>query len=208
MKQCVSCEKTLRINNKSGMCTEHYLKWWEKNKRNKTKKAASYVAWYQKNKEKQAIYSKKYRSENPEICRQADLKKVRDNPELYRNIRLKRERVRLKSDPQFRLAKYIRNTIYVAIRAKAEHAKAVEFLGCSIAFYLEYIGQKFTEDMSWDNYGEWHLDHILPLDQFNLEDREQFLKAAHFSNAQPLWARDNILKRNRPAGPTVEIGGF
>lgn len=208
MRHCVSCEKPLRITNKSGMCSAHYKKWWEQNKRDTTKKTASLRAWYQKNKEQRAIYSKNYRAQNPEICRQADLKKVRENPELYRDLRLKRERIRLKSDPQFRLAKYLRNTIYVAIREKAEHAKAIEFLGCSIAFYLEYIGQKFTEGMSWDNYGEWHLDHILPLDQFNLEDREQFLKAAHFSNTQPLWATDNILKRNRPAGPTVEIGGI
>lgn len=207
MKQCVSCDKKLRVNNKSGMCSAHYFKWWEENKRDKTKKTAAMSAWYIRNKDKQAAYHKRYRVENPEICRNADLKKVRENPDLYKSLRLNRERTRLKHDAQFRLAKYLRNTIYVAIRDELEHPKAVEFLGCSVAEYKKYISGLFTPNMSWENYGEWHLDHIIPLDQFNLENKEEFLSAANYKNTQPLWARDNILKRNRPAGPTVEIGG-
>jgi hypothetical protein len=49
--------------------------------------------------------------------------------------------------------------------------------------------------MSWDNYGKWHLDHIIPLSSFDLTNREQFLKAAHYTNYQPLWAHENFMKR-------------
>ncbi len=51
--------------------------------------------------------------------------------------------------------------------------------------------------MSWDNYGEWHLDHIRPLSSFDIADRAQFLIAAHYTNYQPLWAADNISKGSR-----------
>lgn len=205
--QCSKCEKPLRRNNKSGLCSAHYLKWWDANKRDLVKKRAAMKIWYENNKERQSLRNKEYRKNNPEICRQADIKKQLANPELYRGLRLTRERVRLKTDPQFRLAKYLRNTIYVAIQKGGEHPKAVKFLGCPISSYRKYIADKFISGMSWDNYGEWHLDHITPLDQFDLTDEAQFFKAAHYSNTQPLWARDNILKRNKPAEPTVEIGG-
>jgi hypothetical protein len=51
--------------------------------------------------------------------------------------------------------------------------------------------------MSWANYGEWHIDHKTPLSSFNLQDREQFLKAVHYTNLQPLWALDNLRKNDK-----------
>jgi hypothetical protein len=48
--------------------------------------------------------------------------------------------------------------------------------------------------MTWDNYGERHVDHIRPLSSFDLTVREEFLQACHFTNLQPLWAEENISK--------------
>jgi hypothetical protein len=67
-------------------------------------------------------------------------------------------------------------------------------LGCSIPELMVHIEARFTDGMSWDNYGAWHLDHIKPLILFDLTVREHFLKAAHYTNLQPLWAADNISK--------------
>lgn len=51
--------------------------------------------------------------------------------------------------------------------------------------------------MIWENYGEWHIDHIIPCSAFNLEDREQALRCFHYTNLQPLWAQDNLSKSNK-----------
>ena len=48
--------------------------------------------------------------------------------------------------------------------------------------------------MSWENHGEWHIDHIKPLQSFDLTDRQQFLEACHYANSQPMWASDNYAK--------------
>ena len=65
--------------------------------------------------------------------------------------------------------------------------------------FVSYIERKFPDGMNWGNYGKcgWHLDHVKPLSLFNLEDREEFLKACHYSNYQPLWAKDNLRKNNK-----------
>jgi hypothetical protein len=52
----------------------------------------------------------------------------------------------------------------------------------------------FTEGMSWDNYGEWHIDHILPCSSFDLADIEQQKICFNYKNLQPLWAEDNLRK--------------
>ena len=71
-------------------------------------------------------------------------------------------------------------------------------LGCSMDFFRDYIESQFEPWMTWDNWGidTWHLDHKVPLANFDLSDKAQFLKACHYSNYQPLSAKDN-LKKNR-----------
>lgn len=88
------------------------------------------------------------------------------------------------------------------IRGNIKVGSAVSDLGCSIDELKIHLEAQFYphpmtgEEMTWDNYGlyGWHIDHIEPLDSFELEDRAQFLQAAHYTNLQPLWAIHNIGK--------------
>lgn len=104
------------------------------------------------------------------------------------------KRNRLKTDIEFRLAHNLRSRLSQAVRKDLYTSSAVKNLGCSLVQLKRYLESKFQPGMSWNNYGKWHIDHIIPLSTFDLENREQFLKACHYTNLQPLWARDNLTK--------------
>jgi hypothetical protein len=62
---------------------------------------------------------------------------------------------------------------------------------------ISHIESMFSEGMSWDNYGEWHMDHIIPCSHFDLSIKSQQLECFNYKNMQPLWAIDNIRKGDR-----------
>lgn len=87
----------------------------------------------------------------------------------------------------------------MAVRSGAKAGSSVRDLGCSIEDFKNYIETKFVPGMDWENWSRdgWHLDHIRPLSSFDLTDRNQFLKAVHYTNFQPLWAKDNLSKGSK-----------
>lgn len=102
------------------------------------------------------------------------------------------------SDIQFKLKENLRSRLFNAYRNNSKRGSAINDLGCSIEELKIHLESKFQEGMTWENWNMtgWHVDHIIPLVSFDLTDREQFLKACHYSNLQPLWAADNF-KKNR-----------
>jgi hypothetical protein len=119
---------------------------------------------------------------------------------------VKSSRKRYKTDINFRLSDILRSRLNKAISNNQKSGSAVSDLGCSVAKLKIYLQMKFHrnsrgrhECMTWDNYGHktWHIDHIKPLSSFNLTDPKQLKEACHYTNLQPLWARDNIKKSNK-----------
>lgn len=110
-----------------------------------------------------------------------------------------------KNNPQYRLTRRLRDRLKHALKNDAKLGSAVGDLGCSVKDLKYYIEAKFYmrdngEEMTWGNWSAkgWHLDHIAPLSSFDLSDREQLLKACHYTNLQPLWAEDNYAKGVKP----------
>jgi hypothetical protein len=106
------------------------------------------------------------------------------------------EHKRLASNTNARIAHALRRRLRSAIKANRA-GSAVTDLGCTIDDLCIYLHAKFVSGMTWENYGEWHIDHIIPLSAFDLTDRAQFLRACHYTNLQPLWASDNLRKGDR-----------
>ena len=73
--------------------------------------------------------------------------------------------------------------------------KTFNIVGCSPEFLKEYLEKKFIGGMSWDNKGDWHIDHIIPLSSAKTE--EEIYKLCHYTNLQPLWSEDNLKKGNK-----------
>lgn len=95
---------------------------------------------------------------------------------------------------QRRLSKNLRHRLRKAMLGETRGLSAVRDLGIPIAEFRQYLESKFTDGMSWDNYGEWHMDHIKPLILFDLSDDSQVKMACNYTNIQPLWAKDNHSK--------------
>lgn len=146
-----------------------------------------------------------YYLNNADIVKQRVLANQKAKPELARE-RSRRwkhktgyDLNRLHNDIQARLAHYLRARIRSAIKNGQRAGSAVRDLGCSIPELLKHLEAKFQPGMSFDNYGEWHIDHIIPLVKFDLTNRKEFLVACHYMNLQPLWKRDNLIKGTKLA---------
>lgn len=127
---------------------------------------------------------------NQEERKERDRKYYREWKIKYRNENI-----------QHRIASALRSRLSAVIKNNKKTGSAVKDLGCSVQELKDHLESKFIEEMSWDNWGltgrVWHIDHIIPLSSFDLTDREQLLKACHYTNLQPLWAIDNIRKSNK-----------
>jgi hypothetical protein len=136
-------------------------------------------------------YQVKETSSKKYCCKQcADLAVT--NPIKYRK---RREA----NDLTFRLTNQIRKKIYLTLRGKQKYVHSLELLGCSSEYARRHLERQFTKGMSWGNWSMhgWHIDHIIPIASFDLTDIEQQKRCFHYTNIQPLWAKDNYKKRDK-----------
>lgn len=207
-KLCKKCNITKPIsefylkNPKTGLrrgecilCCSIYRKQnYENNKERFLEKGKKY---YEKNKSKIKQYRKKFYEDNKERV-------IADNIEYYlknkpkimqrRNIKHKEK---YKTDTLYKLKYCLRRRFKIALKNNAKSGSAIRDLGCSIKDLKIYLESLFESGMTWDNYGKWHIDHIIPLCNFDLLDSEQVKLACHYTNLQPLWAEDNLKKGGR-----------
>ena len=150
-------------------------------------------------KEKRNLYAKEYRkTHKKEISLKAKkYKKTHKKEILIRQNKYQKKK--LKKDINFKLAYNLRIRIYHALCNNQKSGSAIKDLGCSIPELKIYLENKFQPGMTWDNwsYTGWHIDHIKPLSSFDLTNREDFLKACHYTNLQPLWSKENWEKSNK-----------
>jgi hypothetical protein len=158
--------------------------------------------WEESNKEYRLKYYKEYRDSHKEERSEAFKKwyeenkdKVAERKRKSAGRRRELERERTKTDPNFKLKKNCRRRILHALNGTVKKsAKTQELLGCPIPELKTHLESQFVEGMTWDNYGEWHIDHIKPCASFDLSDPDQQKECFNFSNLQPLWAYDNMSK--------------
>lgn len=163
---------------------------FRKTARDKWKKIKANPKRLNKYREYHNKYNKKYRqTEEFKASRRESAKKWhrKNAKKIYKQ---RRER------PYEQLASVVRARIYDVLKHGYKSDRTEKLIGCSIKELKVYIEKQFKDGMTWDNYGfyGWHLDHILPLSSFDLTKAEEQKKAFHYTNIQPLWAKDNLRK--------------
>jgi hypothetical protein len=147
------------------------------------------------------------------LYRQTTTYKLRQKELRLKNIEVYRERKRiyernnrdkkrvyiqlyLKNNEQARLAHCVRARFHDALKrgSISKTSSTFKMIGCCIEDLKKYIEGKFLQGMSWKNYGEWHIDHIIPVASFDLTSDTEQKKCFHYSNLQPLWKIDNLKK--------------
>lgn len=158
-------------------------KWIEKNKDFLNEKMR---LWYQNNKEHRKEYLKEYRTKN--------IDKIRETKRNY-------ERHKKATDPLYKLISNFRTAIYTVLKENnlQKYRHYFEVLGYSPEQLIEHLEKQFNDEMTWDNYGEWHVDHIKPISSFNIIEigDDEFMECWSLENLQPLWGLENIKKSNK-----------
>lgn len=162
------------------------------NNRDKIKSKSNNRYYNIKDSETFKIKAKKYRVENKKLI--SDLgKKYREN-----NIKKRNEKSRIKyhTNINHKLLVLGRNRAIKACKISntRKHESYTKVLGCTAKEFKNHIESLFTDGMTWDNMGKWHLDHIKPCASFDLSDINQFKECFHYTNQRPLWASDNLSK--------------
>lgn len=104
------------------------------------------------------------------------------------------QKMRRRTDPVFRMSCAVRHRIweFMRVRSFTKSSKTLEMLGCSWDEFAMHMQSLFAEGMTLGNYGEWHIDHIMPL--ASAVSVDDVIRLSHYKNLQPLWAADNRRK--------------
>jgi len=137
--------------------------------------------WFNANSDKakkiNCIKSKKYRENNPEKVKEIYNNWRKNNPDY--------EKRKHRNNPHIKAWRnIIHNSLYRLGKDKEGHT--IDLLGYSAIDLKNHISHLFTDGMSWNNYGEWHIDHIKRVSEFDKGTRPSIVNA--LSNLRPLWA--------------------
>lgn len=126
------------------------------------------------------------------------LKRQSEYDKLNKDVINKRVRERRGNDILVRLRHNCSSRLRGSINYDKDNNSIIEILGCSVIDFKKHIESQFKKGMSFDNYGEWELDHILPIG--NADSEEEILKRSNYLNIQPLWKNENRIKSNKEEG--------
>lgn len=153
---------------------------------------------YRKNhKDEIKIRDKKYQEEHKEEKKIYDKKYELENKNKRRIQKKKYINNRRKTDVRFKISGNLRCRVRCAIKGDVKSLSTMMLVGCGIDYLLFRLQSQFQSGMSWNNYGKWEIDHIKPCSSFDLSKETQQRKCFHYTNLQPLWAKDNLLKSNK-----------
>ena len=179
---------------------------------------------YRNNKEKTLLINEKYKRKMPDSVRikcaesQRNYNKTEKSKILKlqysRSERGKRKhsfylKQRMKI-PKWHLNSNFLSSIYQSIKGNRNGRRWEFLVDYTLTDLQGHLEKQFKEGMTWDNYGEWQIDHIIPVSAFNFTKPEHidFKRCWALKNLQPMWAKENQKKYNKINGmfqPTLQL---
>lgn len=157
-----------------------------------------YMSKYRnENKDKIKETRKKYNIKNSDINKKYCSEYYQKNKEKQNKRILKYSNERRKKDKLYKLKVYLRNRTFDVLKSKnfKKNNNFHNYIGCTVENLVKHLESLFKNGMNWENQGMWHIDHIVPLS--SAKNEEELFKLCHYTNLQPLWAKDNIIKGNK-----------
>jgi hypothetical protein len=162
------------------------MKKYESKPETKKRKSKNHKVWSEKNRDHLNNYHKEWREKN--------INKHRENKRNY-------EKNRKSNDPLYKLIGNFRTAIYQVLKENniKKNGHYFEILKYTPEQLINHLEKQFSDEMTWDNYGDWHVDHKHPISLYNIKEigDNEFMKCWSLDNLQPMWGVDNIKKSNK-----------
>lgn len=193
---CNDCRKEYRqselgreVSKKAGI--KHMRKYSEKYKQMRQTEE-----W----KEKHRNYNHTEKGREGERLRSKRRRKLGKVSELHKR--------RYQIDLNFKISHCCRSRIHKVLKGKIKSGHSLDLLGCSVDELKVHLEQQFEPGMTWENYGEWQIDHIIPCSYFDLTKEENQRICFNYRNLQPLWANENNIKKAKVPDNVEELVEF
>lgn len=184
---CLECGKEHREQKK-----EYFKEYYQQNKEQIKESRKEY---YQQNKEQIKEYGREYRGQNKEKIKEDQREYKEQNKEKINEY----NRNRYATDDNFKTLILCRSMLQRTLKAtnSTKDTRTKEMLGYCNKQLKESIESKFLAGMSWDNYGDWHIDHIYPVIRYIKDGIEDPSIINALDNLIPMWAEHNMEKGER-----------
>lgn len=165
------------------------------------------TSWYETHKEQATSCSRAYRETHKtqmlaaaRIYRKAHAEEIAAGKRTWHQTHHKYyneyARLRRQNDPKLRIAQTVSRSIAHSLRGRKAGRHWETLVGYTLDDLMRHLESQFLLGMTWERYGEFHIDHIRPIASFNFTspDDLEFRQCWALSNLQPLWAEDNMRK--------------
>ena len=156
---------------------------------------------YLKNREKRLQYFSDWQKDNRDRLNDYHQKWREKNIDKHREYKRKYEKNRKDSDPHYKLISNFRTAIWTVLKESNvdKYGHYFDVLQYTPEELINHLEKQFKDDMMWDNYGIWHVDHKLPITSFDIQEMgdEEFMRCWCLDNLQPMWGEENIRKSNK-----------
>jgi hypothetical protein len=164
-------------------------------------KSVSDKKWYEKNRERRLNYFSDWQKENYEYRKKYMEEYRKQNKEKIKEVKRTYQKEKRHTDPIYKLISNFRTAIYIVLKENKldKYTNYFNMVGYSAEQLKKHLEEQFTDGMNWENYGQWHIDHIKPISSFEFDSSEhkQFKVCWSLDNLQPMWGIENIKKGNK-----------